>query len=223
VFHELAAIPPVGESLNDFDCVAEVARKIGHDTYMHYTGNETDEHDCIDLFWLGSGVSHLDKEDSFRKNGIFFSPCDPDIQKLPPSIRPFVDDPVNNPLSTPTGKLEFTSTGLQKHFPDDKERPPYPIWIEKGPSHDESLSSERAKKYPLLLMSNHGRWRFHSNLDDITWHREIETMKIRGKDGYQYEPAWINTETAKSLGIAHRDIVKIYNERGTVLFAAYVT
>ena len=72
-------------------------------------------------------------------------------------------------------------------------------------------------------MSNHGRWRFHANLDDITWNREIETMKIRGKDGYQYEPAWINSATASQRGIGHHDIVKVFNERGTVLCAAYVT
>jgi trimethylamine-N-oxide reductase (cytochrome c) len=72
-------------------------------------------------------------------------------------------------------------------------------------------------------MSNHGRWRFHANLDDVTWSREIETMKIRGKDGYQYEPMWMHPSTARQYGIEHGDIVKVYNERGTVLCAAYLT
>ena len=72
-------------------------------------------------------------------------------------------------------------------------------------------------------MSNHGRWRFHANLDDITWNREVETMKIRAKDGYQYEPAWLSPRTAEARGIKHGDIVKVYNERGTVLCGAYVT
>ncbi|NLL51244.1 MAG: dehydrogenase, partial [Peptococcaceae bacterium] len=62
-----------------------------------------------------------------------------------------------------------------------------------------------------------------ANLDDITWHREVETMKIRAKDGYQYEPCWLNTVEAKKRGIEHGDIVKVFNERGTVLCAAYVT
>ncbi|MCL1895993.1 MAG: molybdopterin-dependent oxidoreductase [Clostridiales bacterium] len=224
VFHERPACPPVGESLNDFDCVAEVARKIGEDVYMRYTADGTTSAECIDLFWQGSGVAHLDKDDSFHKKGIFFIPVKENLlEDVPPGFRPFADDPENNPLKTPTGKLEFTSTGLSGHFPDDGERPPYPVWIEKGECHDESLSSGRAKDYPLLLMSNHGRWRFHANLDDVTWHREIETMKIRAKDGYQYEPAWMNPETAAGLGIEHHDIIKVYNERGTVLCAAYVT
>jgi len=48
-------------------------------------------------------------------------------------------------------------------------------------------------------------------------------MKIRAKDGYQYEPAWMHPQTAAEQGIEHGDIVKVFNERGTVLCAAYVT
>ncbi len=223
VYHEYPACPPVGESRDDFDCVAAVAKKISDEVYQAYTGNETSVQKCVELFWQGSNVAHLDKDDDFHKKDIFFIPFKPGQQDVPPGIKPFADDPAANPLTTPTGLLEFTSTALKEHFPDDEERPPYPKWIEKSGSHDESLSSERAKKYPLLCMSNHGRWRFHANLDDITWMREVQTMKIRAKDGYQYESMWINPKTAKERGIEFGDIVKVYNERGTVLCGAYVT
>ncbi|MBO6010918.1 MAG: dehydrogenase, partial [Oscillospiraceae bacterium] len=83
--------------------------------------------------------------------------------------------------------------------------------------------SERAKKYPLLCMSNHGHWRMHAQCDDIVANREVETMKIRAFDGYQYEPVWMNPAEAEKRGIRHGDVVKIFNERGTVLCAAYVT
>ncbi len=123
-------------------------------------------------------------------------------------------------MKTPTGKLEFFSQRLADHFPDDEERPPYPKWIEKGPSHDERLSSERAKKYPLLLVSNHARWRTHAENDDITWTREIRTCKVKGYDGYMYEPVWIHPDDAAARGIKDGDIVKLINERGTVLGGA---
>ena len=223
VFHEYPACPPVGESLNDFECVAAVAKKISEDVYMAYTGNEKAVSRVVELFWQGCGVSHLDHDDEFHKNDIFIVPADPNIQNISPGLRTFAEDPDNNPLTTPTGKLEFTSTKILEHFPDDPERPPYPKWVEKSEQHDESLSSDRALDYPFLCMSNHGRWRFHANLDDVTWHREIELMKIRGKDGYMYEPAWLHPSTAASKGIEHGDIVKVFNERGTVLCAAYVT
>ncbi len=135
----------------------------------------------------------------------------------------FYKDPENNPLPTPSGKLEFYSERLAKYFPDDKERPPLPHWIEKGETHDERPSGERARKYPLLIVSNHPRWRMHAQCDDISWTREIPTCKVKGWDGYMYEPIWINPKDAEKRGIKSGDIVKIYNERGAVLGGAYVT
>ncbi|MCL2126219.1 MAG: molybdopterin-dependent oxidoreductase [Oscillospiraceae bacterium] len=223
IYREHPACPPVGESYNDFDCVSLVAKKISDEIYNLYTSNDMPEDEVIELFYKGSGVAHLDIDDEFHKKDIFVLPVDTNIPNLPVAINPFYEDPENNPLTTPTGLLEFTSTDLIKNFPDDNERPPFPKWVEKSDLHDDRLSSNRAKKYPLLCMSNHGRWRFHANMDDVTWTREIETMKIRAKDGYQYEPAWLHPTTAAERGIAHRDIVKVYNERGTVLCAAYVT
>jgi anaerobic selenocysteine-containing dehydrogenase len=138
-------------------------------------------------------------------------------------LRQFYEDPENNPLGTPSGKLEFYSQRLADHFPDDEERPPIPKWIEKGPTHDERISSQRARKYPLLMISNHGRWRVHAQCDDISWTRETPTGKVKGWDGYMYEPLWLHPKTAAERGIKSGDIVKIYNERGTVLGGAYVT
>ncbi|MBN1191452.1 MAG: hypothetical protein JXA46_16980, partial [Dehalococcoidales bacterium] len=63
----------------------------------------------------------------------------------------------------------------------------------------------------------------HAQCDDIIWNRETGTMKVRGKDGYQYEPVWMNPSTAGERGIRHGDIVKVFNERGIVLGGAYIT
>ena len=226
IYRQHPACPPVGESLDDFDCVAEVARKLGPEYYSGYTRDLFDRQELVDMFFSGSGVAHLDENDDFHKKDIFVMPCDPermDLEKYPPGLSTFLKDPEEKPLRTPTGKYEFTSTNIQKHFPDDQERPPYPKWVERSEMHDESLFGDRAKTYPLLCMSNHGRWRFHANLDDITWQREVGTMKIRAKDSYQYEPAWLNPKTADERGIKQGDVVKVFNERGTVLCAAYVT
>ncbi len=89
--------------------------------------------------------------------------------------------------------------------------------------HDERLSSSKARVYPLLLMSNHGRWRVHSQCDDITWTREVGTCKVTGSDGYKYEPLWLHPSEAIKRDIKHGDIVKIFNQRGIVLAGAYVT
>jgi len=161
--------------------------------------------------------------EEFKKKGYYVVPTDPDWKKQPVGLREFYDNPDNHPLKTPSGKIEFFSQNLARYFPDDKERPPVPHWIEKGESHDERLSSRRAEKYPLLIISNHGRWRVHAQCDDISWTREAPTCKVQGPDGYRYEPLWINTADAAARGIKDGDVVRVYNERGAVLGGAYVT
>jgi trimethylamine-N-oxide reductase (cytochrome c) len=48
------------------------------------------------------------------------------------------------------------------------------------------------------------------------------TGKVRGFDGYLYEPCWINTTDAEARGIRFGDVVRVYNERGSVLCGALV-
>jgi trimethylamine-N-oxide reductase (cytochrome c) len=223
VYLEEQACPPVGESLSDLETVLKIAEKLDPAIAKAMTGGYTPE-EMVELFYSRSGIDDILKWDEFKNKKIYVIPCIPEkIAEVPAGLRLFYEDPKNNPLTTPTGLLEFTSTALDKCFPDDPERPPIPKWIEKGESHDERRTSARAKKYPLLCMSNHGRWRMHAQCDDITWTREIETMKIRGGDGYQYEPVWLHPAEAEKRGIRHGDIVKVYNERGVVLAGAYVT
>jgi molybdopterin guanine dinucleotide-containing S/N-oxide reductase-like protein len=212
-------IEPVGESMSDYEIVGEIARKLG--MYEAYTEGRTVK-EWIKYGFDGMKVQHLVSWEKLNEKGYYVFPTAPDWEKVPAGLYKFYKDPENNPLRTPSGKLEFYSSRLAEHFPDDRERPPSPRWIEKGESHDERLSSERAQKYPLLIMSNHGRWRVHAQCDDITWTREIPTCKVKGYDGYMYEPLWINPKDAATRGIKNGDIVQVYNERGIVLCGAIV-
>ena len=78
-----------------------------------------------------------------------------------------------------------------------------------------------SQEYPLTVMSNHPRFRFHVQGDDIDWIREI--AKVRGPDGYMYEPCWIHPSDAAPRGIADGDIILVHNHRGGVLGGAVVT
>jgi anaerobic selenocysteine-containing dehydrogenase len=179
--------------------------------------------DWIKIGFETSGVQDMISWDEFKEKGYYVIPTDPKWDEYPHGMIKFYEDPQNNSLSTPTGKIEFYATGLAKHFPDDDERPPVPHWIPYGETHQESLKHPRAKRYPLLMVTNHPRWSVHSQHEDITWLREIPTCKVRGPDGYQYHPAWINPKDAAERGIRNGDVVKVYNERGAILSGAYVT
>ena len=47
--------------------------------------------------------------------------------------------------------------------------------------------------------------------------REAPTCKVKGWDGYLYEPCLDESHTAEKRGIKDGDIVKVFNERGAVL------
>jgi len=218
--HGKKCIEPVGESVSDYEAVCMIAEKFG--LLEKYTGGKTVD-ELMKIVFEHSNIQDMVTYEELEKKGYYVVPTDPEWKEFPTGMSEFRDDPDNHPLKTPSGKIEFYSQGLAEHFPDDKERPPVPHWIEKGESHDERLSSERAGKYPLLIMSNHGRWRVHAQCDDITWTREAPTCKVKGPDGYYYEPLWINPADAAARGIGNGDVIKVYNERGAVLGGAYVT
>jgi anaerobic selenocysteine-containing dehydrogenase len=220
VFGGGKCIESVGESKSDYEIVCMIAEKFG--LLEKYTGGKTVD-EWVKLCFENSGIQDLTTYEEFEEKGYYVVPTDTEWKKHPAGMIEFYEDPDNHPLKTPSGKIEFLSQNLAKHFPDDKERPPVPHWIERGESHDERLSSERAKKYPLLIMSNHGRWRVHAQCDDISWTREAPTCKVKGPDGYKYEPLWMNAADAAARGIENGDVVKVYNERGAVLGGAYVT
>jgi trimethylamine-N-oxide reductase (cytochrome c) len=220
IYYEEQCVKPMGESKSDYETVSLIAEKLG--LLQEYTAGKSVD-DIIELSFRNSGVQNMISYAEFVKKGYFVVPTNPKWPEVPPGLKPFHDDPPNHPLKTPSGKLEFYSQNIARYFPDDQERPPVPHWIEKGPSHDERLSSARAEKYPLLMVSNHGRWRVHAQCDDISWTREIRTCKVPGPDGYLYEPLWINPADAAARGIADGDVVKVYNERGVVLGGANVT
>jgi trimethylamine-N-oxide reductase (cytochrome c) len=220
ILNESKCIEHRGESRSDYEIVCLIAEKLG--LLKEYTQSLSIP-DRVKRGFENSGVQNLITYEEFREKGYFVVPTDPEWKKYPPGLRKFYEDPENNKLSTPSGKIEFYSQRLATLFPDDKERPPVPHWIEKGESHDERVSSERAKQYPLLVVSNHPRWRVHANHDDMTWLREIPTCKVKGPDGYLYEPLWINPLDAARRGIESGHVVRVYNERGSVLGGAYVT
>jgi molybdopterin guanine dinucleotide-containing S/N-oxide reductase-like protein len=220
VFPAHKCIEPIGESKSDYEIVCEVADRLG--LLKEYTDGKTVE-EWIKQGFDTSRIQNMISWEKFQEKGYYVVPTHPEWKKDPPGLRKFYEHPQENPLKTPTGKLEYESIGLKEHFPEDEERPPVPHWIPSGVSHQESLSCERAKQYPLLVISNHPRWGIHANHQDISWLREIPTCKVRGPDGYQYQRIWMHPADAAKRGIQHGDIVRIFNERGAVLLGAYVT
>ncbi len=219
------ACDPVGESKSDYEIAVEIAKQFGIEDELT-EGMSVEE--WQKYAYETSPIKPFISWEEFSEKGYYIPPFDPDWENIPPGMRQFYDDPENFPLDTPSGKIEFYSAALAENFPDDKERGPIAKWIVGGPesegwTHDETQWGEKAKDYPLLLVASPGRWRVHVQGDDITWFREIETCKVKGYDGYLYEPMWINPVDAAKRGIKHGDIVKVRNDQGIILCGAYVS
>ncbi len=229
VIYEEHAIDPVCDSKSDYEIAIAIARALGK-FGGKYAGLEavlTKGKSLDEQLRYGYENCHAPAEfldwETFTKQGYQLIATKECWEDDPVGMYPFYSDPVANPMSTPTGKLEYYSTRLATAFPDDKIRGPVAHWIEEGDGHFERKDSARAKDYPFLLVSNHPRWRVHAQLDDIPWFREIETGKIIAADGYAYEPIWVNPIDAERLGIVDGDVVRLFNERGAVLGAVRVT
>jgi trimethylamine-N-oxide reductase (cytochrome c) len=221
LFPEHKCVEPLGDAIySDYEIVCKMAERLG--LLKEYTGGKTVP-ELIKYGWEKGGCADLVSWEKLNEKGYYVVPTSKGWEDIHAGFYDFYKDPEKYPLSTPTGKLEFESTGLKEHFPDDLERPPVPKWVPSGITHQETLETERGKKYPMLVCSNHPRWGVHSQHEDITWLREIETCKIPGPDGYLYHPCWLNPADAEKRGIKHHDVVSIFNERGTVLAGAYVT
>jgi len=220
LFPEHKCVEPLGESYTDYEILCKLAERLG--LLEEYTEGKSIP-DWIKYGWEISRCADLISWEELNKKGYYVVPTADNWEDVPAGFYEFYKDPEKHPLSTPTGKLEFEATGLLKHFPDDLERPPVPKWIAKGISHEETIGTERSKKYPLLVCSNHPRWGVHSEHKDMIWLREIETCNVRGPDGYQYQPGWLHPSEAEKRGIKNGDIISIYNDRGTLLAGAYIT
>lgn len=219
-YPEFKAIEPRGEAKSNYQIVSEIAARFG--LIEEYTEGKSPE-EWIRTGFEKSGIAQDISWKEFKEKGYYIVPNDNNTQTQKTGLAGFYNNPIEYPLDTPSGKVEFYSERLAKNFPNDIERPPSPRWIPYGETHQESLLSDKAKTYPLLVISNHPRWRVHSQHDDMTWTREIHTCKIRGQDGYLYEPVWLNPADARTRHIKDGDVVKILNDRGALLAGAWVT
>lgn len=228
IFYEDQAIKPRGEAVSDMEVVKLVAKTLDarggifEGIYEKYTeGKEVD--DWIRAGFEGTSAAQHMTYDEFKEKQSYVVPTRQSWQDEPAGLIGFYQDPENHRLATPSGKLEYYSTALVQIFPDDTERGPVPHWVEESDEHHDRLSSKRAEKYPFLMVSNHPHWRIHANMDDNPWTREFQTCKITGPDGYKYEPVWINPKDAAKMGVETGDVVRVFNERGSVLGGALVT
>ena len=116
VYLENRCIEPLGESKSDYEIVCMVAERLG--LLEEYTEGRTIA-EWIRHGFDTSGVpaAGLIGWEEFSENQYYVVPSDPDWEQHPAGMYEFYVDPENNPLSTPSGKLEFESLDLRQALP----------------------------------------------------------------------------------------------------------
>jgi molybdopterin guanine dinucleotide-containing S/N-oxide reductase-like protein len=230
IVYQHKCIEPLYESKPDYRIFSEIADRMG--IGEEYTeGNSED--DWIEKVFNYSDLPKYISYEKFRERGYYIVPM-PDNYQSTPGLRWFYDgrdcdtpDHFNpkrdtnksKELGTYSGKIEFVSQSLQENLPDDEERPPMPRYIPSWEGYDSGLSV----KYPLQLITPHPRFSFHTQHDsNNSWLPEIPGHRVF-KDGYCWRPVRINPDDADRRNISTGDIVKLYNDRGSVLCIADVT
>ncbi|KGQ34215.1 trimethylamine N-oxide reductase I catalytic subunit [Gallibacterium genomosp. 2] len=120
----------------------------------------------------------------------------------------FRNDPLLNPLGTPSGKIEIYSDVVAKMNYDDCKG--YPSWMEPA-----EFAGNTTAEAPLALVTPHPYYRLHSQLAHTSL-RQKYAVNDR-------EPVLIHKDDAAARGIVDGDIVRIFNSRGQVLAGAVVT
>jgi molybdopterin guanine dinucleotide-containing S/N-oxide reductase-like protein len=213
VVYQQKCIDPLGESKGDYEIFSMLAEKLGF-------GQDFTEGNSVDG-WLRKmyEASEMPKKmtwEEFKKAGYYILPF-PEDHRSRRAMSDFYDSGTG--LASRTGKIEFHSQSLEEFDRNDKERPPVPRYISSWEGH----TSELAKKHPLQLISVHPRYSFHTQYDSKgTWLNEIPHQRVL-KDGYYWWPLQVNPADAGTRGIQTGDIVKVFNDRGTVLCIAEVT
>ena len=120
----------------------------------------------------------------------------------------FREDPILNPLGTPSGKIEIYSETIAKM--GYKDCGAYPQWFE--PIEWIGMKNKPAE---FALVSPHPSLRLHSQLSNTSLRKQYAVA--------DREPIWINPADAKAKGIKNGDIVRVFNARGQILAGAVVS
>lgn len=205
------AVEKQNEAKDDYEIFCDLAKEFG--VFEEYSQNKTP------LEWIkgfyNQAYTQMEKagtkipnfEDFWRENRpITFEASQENSEFV--RYSDFREDPILEPLGTPSGKIEIYSKKIESMNYDDCKA--HPSWFEP----DEWLGMKN-KDAEFALITSHPNYRLHSQLNNTSL-RDKYAVSNR-------EPIFINTKDAKDKGIKNGDIVRVYNKRGEILAGAVIT
>lgn len=202
-------VDPLYDSRSDFEIFKGLCRRFGKE--KEYSRG-MDEMEWVKSLYDGCRQENEGKfemppfEQFWAKGYVLFPEGKPWVRHAD-----FRDDPELNALGTPSGFIEIFSNKIASFQYDDCKG--HPMWFEK---EERSHGGPKSEQYHFWMQSVHPDKRLHSQLCEAKSLRETYTIQGR-------EPLFMNPEDAKKLGIAHGDLVRIYNDRGQAIVGAHLS
>jgi len=186
LFYSGKAIELPGNVKDDYDIFCELSRRLGfEDTY---SGGKSSAQ-WIDQFLAESEITD---PELFKQTGIYKGK-----EQMRIGLSDFFADPANNPLETPSDKIELASENYAK-----TGFPAIPTY--RGMTDDE--------KYPLRLVTPHSLHRINSSYSNVQWFKEREKHAL-----------WMNPADADKKNIQDKQIVMVANIQGRIKIPVHVT
>jgi trimethylamine-N-oxide reductase (cytochrome c) len=231
------AIEPLGDSKSDYEIFRGIAARLGLEGM--YTMGRT-EYDWVKAVFEATDLPKVTTWEEFAKKGYYVVPPRPADRKSTPAMRWFAEDRerdtidwgpapwdhvLGKGLQTQSGKIEFVSNSLKRAEATGLVDPERPVM---GPQYIPSWEGHRTKKlykkYPLQLIMPHPRYSFHTHNDaKDSWTNEIKDHRVLHPDGRYYWIMRVSATDAEARGIKDGDLVRAFNDRGSVILSSQVT
>ena len=195
-----------GECRSSYDVCADIADKFGKRDA--FTEGKTQEDWIKELYEAGAKADgNMPTWDEIKAQGVYKRTLEPAI-----GLVDFRTDPVKNPLSTPSGKIEIYSEQLAEiaatwELEEGDVINPIPVFTPGFQGYG-SVTDE----YPLYCTGFHHKSRTHSSFGFIPELEQVARQQL-----------WINPADAESRGIASGDTVAVKSPAGEIRIEALVT
>jgi molybdopterin-containing oxidoreductase family molybdopterin binding subunit len=189
------AVEPLYESRPDLEQVRLVAEKWGYGQYFDKSADE----------YLKEMLHIGDPDADANVNGLTWDQLTEGAYHLNTPTLPYVAFD-SKEFPTMSGRIEFY---VEMMLPYEQEVCDYKEQYEARPGNP------LAKKYPLTFLSTHTRFRTHSQYCNLGWMNEITA------DGEGFLE--VNPDDARARGIADGDVVRVFNDRGSMKVYARLT
>lgn len=202
------AVAPYADARNDYETFSMLSRHLGFEEQFTEGRDEMEWLRYIYANWREKTAAagyNFPEFDAFWNEGYIDLP----VEEHHVLFADFRNDPEGHRLSTPSGKVELFSERIDGFGYDDCKG--HPTWFQP----QEFLGSERAGRFPLMMIANNPKTRLHSQLDVGGY---SQASKIQGR-----EPLRIHPVDAAKRGISDGDVVRVYNDRGSLLAGVIVS